>query len=188
MKTCQTCGVQYGQNGRSAKRWAASKFCSRVCHSKAMAVARWRGHQATYSCLNCGKVVTTNAFCASRRKYCSRECARFSPLRVATARRNLPRLSGPEHPRWRGGHPYGREWQALCRAVIQRQQGRCAACGSKPKKLDVHHVIPWRLMKKSKLVDLIGLCPGCHAALERRLDKLIREVTSAFLKEVADES
>ena len=184
LKACARCGGIYGRNGRSPSNWQRSQYCSRLCQVKAISVRHWAGHRGEFRCLSCGKVETTNAFRAAKRKYCSRECARRSPVRLQAAIKNLPRgLVGPAHPRWRGGHLYGRDWPEIRRRALEKAGGKCERCGRVAKKLDVHHVIPWRIVQATRDQDLLVLCARCHAALERSLDRLIRQVTANFMRE-----
>ena len=46
--------------------------------------------------------------------------------------------------------------------VIKEQKGRCDYCGIKPKKLEIHHIIPKRMGGSDEINNAVGLCPNCH--------------------------
>lgn len=54
--------------------------------------------------------------------------------------------------------PNQRKWRMLRRAAMERDDYKCADCGTN-KILCVHHIIP----KLNKLDNLITLCGECHA-------------------------
>ena len=76
---------------------------------------------------------------------------------------------------------YGPGWEQLRRQSLERDGYRCRRCGKRPRKLDVHHIIPWGVAQSHK--DLVTLCSGCHLLLERRISGPIRQLTAAFLEQ-----
>ncbi len=55
------------------------------------------------------------------------------------------------------------------RAVLARQEGRCAAPGCRNTHLEIHHVIWWSRGGPTDLENLIGLCTRCHHLVHREL-------------------
>jgi len=58
--------------------------------------------------------------------------------------------------------------------VRREQKGICADCGTKPKKLEIHHIIPQSMGGADTRDNAVGLCPECH----EKWDEL------AFLKKI----
>jgi 5-methylcytosine-specific restriction endonuclease McrA len=54
-------------------------------------------------------------------------------------------------------------------AVLDRQDGRCAAPGCRNTHLQVHHVIWWSHGGPTDLDNLVGLCSRCHHLVHREL-------------------
>jgi len=50
----------------------------------------------------------------------------------------------------------------LKQQVRKEQKGVCADCGEKPKKLEIHHIIPQSMGGKDTRDNAVGLCPDCH--------------------------
>lgn len=65
------------------------------------------------------------------------------------------------------------EWRKMRLEVIRRDQFTCQKCKRiLPKsRLDVHHIVPYRLCKENKEENLIALCRNCHGKVERFLEK-----------------
>ncbi len=97
------------------------------------------------------------------RKFCSGSCAR--------AAYNRKHFRGPNNPRWRGGRvlSYGPGWKEIKERVRGRDKN-CRRCGKTPeengRKLDVHHLGPYRFTGDNDLENLEGLCRSCHMRSE----------------------
>jgi len=50
----------------------------------------------------------------------------------------------------------------LKKQVRKEQKGVCADCGEKPKKLEIHHIIPQSMGGSDTRDNAVGLCPNCH--------------------------
>lgn len=59
----------------------------------------------------------------------------------------------------------------LKRQVREEQQGACGDCGGKPKKLQIHHIVPQSMGGSDERENAVGLCCSCHA----KWDELARE-------------
>jgi hypothetical protein len=73
---------------------------------------------------------------------------------------------------WRGGVSQGynlhfteRKWKKQAARVLRRDNYQCQLCGSN-KKLNAHHIIPWRVEHNDKMSNLITLCDSCHGRVE----------------------
>lgn len=75
---------------------------------------------------------------------------------------------------------YGPEWEQLRQETLDRDGHRCRKCGRRPRKLDVHHIVPWSVAQSH--VELLTLCSRCHLLLEQRISVLVRQLTAAFLE------
>ena len=52
--------------------------------------------------------------------------------------------------------------EELKKQVRKEQKGICADCGGKPKKLQIHHIIPQSMGGSDTRDNAVGLCPECH--------------------------
>lgn len=175
-KQCQSCGKSFTRS-LPPKRAKAIKACSRSCASKLSMSARWSHHRGSFTCLTCGRVVTTNLFRAQRQQYCSPGCWLASEKHKAIATGNLPKLSGENHPRWRGGRYPHRIPISLRKEIFGRDGWKCCACGNLETKMDAHHAIPWRFSNDDNIDNFVTLCASCHT----RLEFLLEQVTKDFL-------
>jgi len=50
----------------------------------------------------------------------------------------------------------------LKKKIRKEQEGRCAWCGKKTKKLQIHHIIPQRMGGADTKENAVGLCEDCH--------------------------
>lgn len=75
-------------------------------------------------------------------------------------------VCGKNNPFWKGGSItyYGPDWRKQQRLTRQRANDKCERCGKKQnnRKLDVHHLTPYRISKNNNLNNLIALCVKCH--------------------------
>lgn len=90
--------------------------------------------------------------------------------------------SGPRNAMWKGGISSGRgpEWTAsLRRDIRQRDNHTCALCNEPSARLNVHHVIPYRLCILHQVAEpnahrnLVVLCPKHHGWCEHHLAESI---------------
>lgn len=84
-------------------------------------------------------------------------------------------ISGEKHFNWKGGplpsNHRGKGWHTIKRLVRERAKNLCEVCGTGQNfsgwKLDVHHVIPYRLNGVSSIDNCIAVCRKCHIKLDR---------------------
>ncbi len=68
--------------------------------------------------------------------------------------------------------------------VIARDFGRCLACGSQ-KKLELAHIIPFKMQEKNNARNLVTLCVRCHDKFDnitpkQLADKVISYISSLY--------
>lgn len=65
-----------------------------------------------------------------------------------------------------------KEWGEIRMKVINRDKFTCQKCKkTMPKdKLQVHHIIPFRICKSDQIDNLITLCRKCHSKVERYIE------------------
>jgi len=103
---------------------------------------------------------------------CSRECH---------ASWLSEQFTGEGHPNWEGGTvgPYGKGWNAVREAALERDGHECVVCGTTADELgrnpDVHHVVPVRAFVETPVLaerdahtldNVVSLCPPCHRRAE----------------------
>jgi len=59
-------------------------------------------------------------------------------------------------------------WKLIRERCLYRDDYRCQICGTFKKKLEIHHIIPWRISRDDSFSNLISVCRQCHLKLERR--------------------
>jgi len=93
--------------------------------------------------------------------------------RISVARKKQKMLSGPNHPRWQGGHTTIRQSQyqnpqylAFRAKVVVRDNWTCQDCGARGGQLHVHHILPWGPHPELRYAPGNGvtLCVPCHHA------------------------
>ncbi len=133
------------------------KYCSKRCAVLYSHTRKWPrdGDYFLFICARCGTEFRIHYLLASRqRKFCSKKCA---------WRR------GSLNPLWRGDRHQERgvNWPEMSAAARDRDRHRCQVCGkeeAKGQKLDVDHIIPYRLVLRNDLVNLLSICKApCHA-------------------------
>ena len=81
--------------------------------------------------------------------------------RLAGARVPLPR-AGPEYNRL-----FQPGWYAMRKAALERDGATCVICGFSGGRMNVHHVVPFALVLKHELDNLVTLCTSCHHQVHR---------------------
>ncbi|MFL2874478.1 MAG: HNH endonuclease [Pseudohongiellaceae bacterium] len=95
-----------------------------------------------------------------KKKYCSLRCANLA--------NPPPRLSGEDHPFWKGPearrrrrHGSNKKWR---NAVLSRDKATCQSCGIKNVVLVAHHIKPWETHPalRFEVDNGLTLCQECH--------------------------
>lgn len=135
---CAGCGMEFFTTPSAQQR-----YCTRACMHQAKRVQR--------VCAHCGRGFEVARSVVSGRtnsvgRYCSRTCYHRQLCRTE-------RVSGR-----------GSRWGRIRREAIRRTSF-CALCGTM-RRLDVHHIVPYRLTHDNSPGNLIPLCKKCHKKAE----------------------
>jgi hypothetical protein len=159
---CKTCG-----NNFKKYKSTEQNYCSRVCVDKGKTDIYYRTIKCTY-CENRfskrKKLITDD-----QRHFCSVNCSNQWLSENQT---------GKDNSNWseelRPVNNYGPNWSLVRKQTRERDNYTCQKCDKNEeefsKKLDVHHIIPFRLFDKfehgNDLRNLITLCKSCHGKVE----------------------
>jgi 5-methylcytosine-specific restriction endonuclease McrA len=90
-----------------------------------------------------------------------------------------PWNSGEKSHLWKGGITAATQirfndskWREIRKQVYKKDKWTCQDCGTKSKKLNCHHIVPYRINKDNSMDNLITLCTVCHAKRERKINGL----------------
>jgi hypothetical protein len=148
---CAHCGTTFFTSRTAAAR-AKNHCCSRVCRNALAAVYRVCGF------CGCSFRVARSVLSGktnSSANYCSTTCYHDAMAR--------PDAAGARGSRWR----------AIQREALRRHPW-CARCGETDR-LEVHHMIPWRVTRDNTQENLVVLCHSCHLAEDRHWSVDVRE-------------
>lgn len=189
---CVECGVSFIWKGDRLSRFytrnnkPVKHFCGIECknryHGKLMKLnnpMQGRRHSQAMkefvSRLNTGRKLSSEQ---ARRKREGDFAQRGKKYSLETRRKisegNLgkSRGVGDKNPNWRGGisseikkRYMGHDWKLIRKEVLIRYNFQCVDCGKKAI-LDIHHIIPYRIVKEHKIENLIPLCKSCHIRRE----------------------
>ena len=88
--------------------------------------------------------------------------------------KKMPHLTGSKNPNWKGGitAAYRKNYnlanlRVLRKTILKRDGFRCQICGIFNDKLEIHHIIPWRISHDDSVENLITVCHMCHAKIEK---------------------
>lgn len=171
---CQKCGKVFYKKGH-VLRMTKRHFCSMLCFRT----------RKTVQCPQCGKAIVRISCRLRAHNYCSATCQmqyeyahgreRMPSANMYTA--HLKKCSGSNHRNWRGGLTPAHKkrmatavWRKVVKQVKTRDGEACRKCGS-TKRLNVHHIVPWRYTHDDGTFNLITLCASHHRALEILYDK-----------------
>lgn len=136
------------------------KFCSAACGNK----SKRRYEKETRECRFCKSsfVFSSKPFSNSPGNYCSIKCRNdgYASGAVSYGHKGL-------RPRWRS-----------IRDKFIKKNDFCNQCGTQEKKLQVHHINPYRSSKYDGLENLITLCVPCHSKHEK-FSKIIEKLPEA---------
>lgn len=130
---------------RSIQNSGNGRYCSRQCRREALNINR--------SCETCGGAFRVFRSLLSGK---SNSAGRFCSKACYTEFLCKPESKGPR----------GSQWDVTRRKIRERNPA-CALCGT-PVKLDVHHIIPFRLTRDNSIENLVPLCRKHHRKIEAR--------------------
>ena len=182
IKICEYCGKEYRVH---VNRMNTARFCSFSCKSQGYKIPE-------LICLCCGKTFKARSSKRSdtgRQKFCSqkcnwsysktehpsKECERcgkkffFYPSRLKHGNPRYCSQSCAGNIRTSENERFRRlqtsEWDKIRSAIIDRDGGKCARCGTS-ELLTVHHIVKWAISKDDSQSNLITLCRSCHYSIE----------------------
>lgn len=90
--------------------------------------------------------------------------------KISIANKGQKNPSGPDNPMWLGGKKNWKNKRRLSdskrKAILYIMGNKCFECGeNKVEKLQIHHIIPWRISKSHDLNNIKVLCFKCHLKL-----------------------
>jgi hypothetical protein len=98
------------------------------------------------------------------------------------------RLAGAQAPMKRSDPEYSRlfrlGWRTIRMQALERDSYTCRVCGAAPKRLNVHHIMPFGLVLKHELENLITLCEPCHTRVHRGAIALAAGAAEPVLEDV----
>lgn len=134
---------------------------------------RWNGGKIRLTCEVCDATIERHpSGVTSDVTLCGRDC--FETWLSES-------FTGEGHPNWQGGAvtPYGKGWNRVREAALDRDDYACVVCGTDADELgrnpDVHHLLPVRRFVDSPLFveedahtvdNVVTLCPSCHRQAE----------------------
>lgn len=161
---CSRCGTNFPTTNYAISR-AKRHFCSMACKLQYYGVQRtckWCGEQFRAIRSRTKGIAKNN----SSANFCSKACYHRW-------------LCKPDRTTGRGSQWRQSRLQAINRAPF------CAKCGT-TKRLDVHHIVPFRMTRDNRPINLIPLCKSCHKQVESILSDVLmtglpaRDVLLAF--------
>lgn len=186
---CGFCGKEYTVKPSVLEK---TKYCSRECRGKMQSLLQtgennpsygatgdknpnWRGGSSMpilRYCEICNVELETTPYQLKigHGRFCSHDCMNIW---------HSEKMSGENSPLWKGGHSHyrGPNWKRQAEKARNRDNHLCQNCGKAQKvagkKLDVHHIVPFRLfddyVEANQLENLIVLCNICHKIVEHRI-------------------
>lgn len=162
---CEWCKTEF-------ETWESrpGRFCSNQCRSEfaARQPKGKNGERVTVCCEQCGRdyVILKSYFALRGSRFCSSDC-KFKAMSVAKM--------GAGNPNYIGGTRFpnrGSNWSAQRKSALERDGRTCQRCGTKKRRVDVHHIKPYRefdgdYLSANALPNLITLCRRCHNQVER---------------------
>lgn len=115
---------------------------------------------------------------AQEKRWEDREARRQQSKKLSGPNAPLYGVTGPDHPRYKGGGPYkGGFTRDLKDRIRRRDNYRCVLCGrtnaeqleETDQQLPVHHIDGDKANNSEE--NLITLCSKCHGKVTRQLDK-----------------
>lgn len=156
-KRCLTCGKKFNV---SPCRKETAKFCSFKCYYRSIQKNNW----IKVECFNCGEGIERrkSKIKYHNRQFCSLKCYHeFN--------------RGKNHCRWTGyDFRHTKEWEEVRKRILERDGYKCFLT-RKIDSLCIHHIIPWRKIRKNLDSYLITLTRSSHIEAEEELKHFRRE-------------
>lgn len=162
-RECDTCGRTFEiYKSTLIHSNASGRFCCRKCYDEYQkTITGEKNHRyksKVVACAMCGKDVIANPYRIKTNKniFCSIKCYREYFHNY---------VEGENNAHWKGGHSkYRGNFERVKRKHFKKIQF-CAICGT-TKKINIHHIIPYRMTQDNSLENLIPLCASHHKKIE----------------------
>ena len=144
----------------------------------------------------CGEMRTEYGKWGNKRRYInhhnrpyeamSEKCAKLRSKRECPNCKRLfeilPCKAGKKYPKYCGQDCYlevlqsgeyfrGKKWPQIRKQTMRKDDWTCQLCDERGGRLNVHHIVPWRVVSMTFPCSLITLCSPCHASAEMRYRK-----------------
>ena len=151
------------------------RFCSKPCwYAWHRGLNNAQSNRVDVRCDHCGAMLQKTPGKVGALNYCGRPCSNAA---------HGAKITGANHPNWRGGAIAGRgpSWHKTRGAIVASQGDKCADCGMTNEEhrtryragLHVHHRTPYRLSLDNGDTNLVAVCIPCHgkeeSAIHRKL-------------------
>lgn len=173
---CANCEKSFEKRNSDINRTernGGKHYCGQKCMGNAYK------NRVILICSQCGKEFerAVSNIKSDTYNFCSKACQSKNTDYVA---------KGENHHRYINGdtcYKRGENWVAMRREVRKRDNYTCQSCGKTEKeigkRLDVHHIKPYRLFdncdQANTITNLISLCSHCHHVLDANLIKLEKQ-------------
>lgn len=150
-KNCLVCEAEFWKYKSETNR----RFCSSNCGNK----FKTKYPKQDRTCKSCKKIFkfSEKPFSNSPGNYCSLKCRNDGYAKIIKVEPHANR------PRWRA-----------IRNKHVKLNNFCNSCGDKPKRIEVHHIEPYRVGKNDSSSNLVSLCHKCHSKEEMVSKKIAR--------------
>jgi hypothetical protein len=196
--TCGVCGKERVANKSGVAR-GQFKYCSNSCRAKAMLLNSRGVPNKLIVCPICGKCfdgrkdsVTCSVSCQSRlhskwvldnqtgenNPFYNKKHTIETRIHLSIVRKRMfadgilvPKNKGKGKGRI---HPRAKDldWRLLRQEIVERDGNRCVLCNS-TKRLEVHHIVPYRTCIKHEDSNLATLCRECHKKTYGKEEKFV---------------
>jgi 5-methylcytosine-specific restriction endonuclease McrA len=141
---CEWCSKEF--DASPSRRVNKHTFCSKECE------AEWKKKPR----IKCVCKVCSREFeileSYSTGQYCSQKCMGEAYKKENAQTAMVYTIAG---------------WDKTRKEALNKTGGTCAICSTSEGIIDVHHIIPFRLMGKHESDNLIPLCRKCHSNFEK---------------------
>ncbi len=159
-KKCNYCGDKFRYLKCKSKSNSSGNYCKRECYNNHLKTIVGENHRdykrVDKMCAYCKEKIKIIPARADKNNCCSIECK-------IELHRGM--FAGDKNGNWRGGHKKRKGNFEQVKNKHFKGIKFCSLCGTS-KKIDIHHVVPFRYTEDNSLKNLIPLCRSCHRKVE----------------------